>query len=946
MMKNDKREFEDLMPFPADGNVYVHVNNDDEDSHESMKPPDACRRSLAKVKTGCNNCKARRVKCDETKPACMKCQRSGRVCDRYPALDERWKPENHMIAVSASGMSANNERHDTSTPPLANERDYRLEDTVPRLSSIKEQLPEDDSGRVSQMLSPAFQFHQTRCLERLSNLNLSLFFNFVTPQGLQVIKHIPIHFHARAPLPKDFSLKRVVIPDVAKDPTIFFQLTRHEKLHLCAGIFGEEDYSTQFTVEPAPDESSRPRNLGYTILNKATADPLASVDHGVLSAQVLQDLISSENNGSKLETSDSAISHSTTARHPKCSYCDYEPSRPDQWKMVNLTRHTRETHTTYPDRLHCRINYCRATFSRSGNLKAHQQHSHGIYHDVTRRRRRIMEKGGIKSSKKDNNIVKEAVNIVAVDVVDSKNEELQAIQARSLESFESDKQYTENHRGEEIFPHKDHPLHQLGHRYCQEAEILSASTWPHDDQIITEQLGRPGCSVSATDLEVPSNYEANFNDMDSSVANINQNDWIGLKSTLPRSDSITQDLPQAAKEEILTIICTDSELQLSLSNIASKISKPRFVRNIRRLLQLFILDLRETVTDTREKDAVNILEQHAPWFAARLFDFSNPNRDADSRAMASYLDQQIDTKLLLEQYLASSLGTKLLDAQIRDEAEKIDTAAMEVHDLIDIDYSNFPNVKRIKKFISGGSAFEALRLNTSQFARNELPGPSLGNTSVHIEPKSPSHLETNHFSNIQRFRWILAKQARIVFVLQRFLKLMKAQSILHSYFAVDQAKPNIFEIVSNSSENNSSDEKSSITTSGDIESDTNDTDYDSGDLPDDAELSASAEEQIANPKAYFDKLKTLEQQIFNNSGLFIHKTGDSTGPAQNEALLCLTASEYHKTQTDYYLDIIKHSDSELLLDLLVCHNRAYRAGNNLTALQENGYCAKYISLLQ
>ncbi|KAF7916443.1 uncharacterized protein EAE97_012103 [Botrytis byssoidea] len=44
-----------------------------------------------------------------------------------------------------------------------------------------------------------------------------------------------------------------------------------------------------------------------------------------------------------------------------------------------------------------------------------------------------------------------------------------------------------------------------------------------------------------------------------------------------------------------------------------------------------------------------------------------------------------------------------------------------------------------------------------------------------------------------------------------------------------------------------------------IESDTNDTDYNSDDLPDDPELSASAKERITNPKAYFDKLKSLEQ---------------------------------------------------------------------------------------
>lgn len=426
-----------------------------------------------------------------------------------------------------------------------------------------------------------------------------------------------------------------------------------------------------------------------------------------------------------------------------------------------------------------------------------------------------------------------------------------------------------------------------------------------------------------------------------------------LGSSLPsqESASITQNLPQAAKEEILTIIYTDPELRLSLSNIASKISKPRFIRNIRRLLQFFILELRKTVTDTREKDVVNILERHAPWFSTRLFDLSNPNRDSDSRAIASYLDQQIDTKLLLEQYLASSLGTKLFDPETRDEAEKKDTAAMEVDELIHIDYSNFPNLDHIKRFISGGSAFEILRLNLLMCSRNELPDPSLGNTSVHIEPNSPSHLKTNHISNFQRFRSILAKQARIVLVVQSFLKLMRAHSIVHSNSAVDQTKPDIFEIVSNSSRSDSSNEISetspntSITASGDIESDTNDTDYDSDDLPDDPELSASAEERITNPKAYFDKLKSLEQQVFNNSGLFIHKTGDSTGPAQDAALLCLPASECYRYQTDFCFNIIKESDSELLLDLLVCHNRAHRVGNNLTTLQENGYCAKHISLL-
>ncbi|KAJ5379051.1 hypothetical protein N7509_012170 [Penicillium cosmopolitanum] len=36
-----------------------------------------------KVKTGCKTCKARRVKCDESRPACRRCISTGRICDGY-----------------------------------------------------------------------------------------------------------------------------------------------------------------------------------------------------------------------------------------------------------------------------------------------------------------------------------------------------------------------------------------------------------------------------------------------------------------------------------------------------------------------------------------------------------------------------------------------------------------------------------------------------------------------------------------------------------------------------------------------------------------------------------------------------------------------------------------------------------------------------------------------
>ncbi|WPG99354.1 Hypothetical protein R9X50_00216800 [Acrodontium crateriforme] len=45
--------------------------------------PKKTRASRPKVRTGCQTCKIRRVKCDETKPECGRCTSTGRKCDGY-----------------------------------------------------------------------------------------------------------------------------------------------------------------------------------------------------------------------------------------------------------------------------------------------------------------------------------------------------------------------------------------------------------------------------------------------------------------------------------------------------------------------------------------------------------------------------------------------------------------------------------------------------------------------------------------------------------------------------------------------------------------------------------------------------------------------------------------------------------------------------------------------
>ncbi|KAH8891327.1 hypothetical protein GQ53DRAFT_153580 [Thozetella sp. PMI_491] len=60
------------------------------------------RTSKPKVKTGCSNCKQRRIKCDEKRPACSNCVRSKKMCTGYPPPPRSARLEEIRIAPKPS----------------------------------------------------------------------------------------------------------------------------------------------------------------------------------------------------------------------------------------------------------------------------------------------------------------------------------------------------------------------------------------------------------------------------------------------------------------------------------------------------------------------------------------------------------------------------------------------------------------------------------------------------------------------------------------------------------------------------------------------------------------------------------------------------------------------------------------------------------------------------
>ncbi|KAJ5819409.1 hypothetical protein N7474_005000 [Penicillium riverlandense] len=60
-------------------------------ARKSVAPATCQLPNQAKSRNGCNTCRAKRMKCDESKPICQQCERRKVHCDGYKK-DFKWRP--------------------------------------------------------------------------------------------------------------------------------------------------------------------------------------------------------------------------------------------------------------------------------------------------------------------------------------------------------------------------------------------------------------------------------------------------------------------------------------------------------------------------------------------------------------------------------------------------------------------------------------------------------------------------------------------------------------------------------------------------------------------------------------------------------------------------------------------------------------------------------------
>ncbi|KAK1467748.1 hypothetical protein CCUS01_07015 [Colletotrichum cuscutae] len=88
---------------PTNQDLEVSINGTGDASHLRRK-----RASRPKVRSGCITCKIRRVKCDERKPTCFRCEKADVECDGYTKedADSKRSAEQRRLAVAAQEAQA------------------------------------------------------------------------------------------------------------------------------------------------------------------------------------------------------------------------------------------------------------------------------------------------------------------------------------------------------------------------------------------------------------------------------------------------------------------------------------------------------------------------------------------------------------------------------------------------------------------------------------------------------------------------------------------------------------------------------------------------------------------------------------------------------------------------------------------------------------------------
>lgn len=151
----------------------------------------------------------------------------------------------------------------------------------------------------------------------------------------------------------------------------------------------------------------------------------------------------------------------------------------------------------------------------------------------------------------------------------------------------------------------------------------------------------------------------------------------------------------------------DEELSALYEEAVRRMGNDRFVRNQRRLLKKFFIDLKAQARTNIQREAIKVLRgrHERTSIADQIWSIINPSNPARREKMAALGKQKVDKRLQLERMLG---GTSNLEDQYEPEEEVKSNPSEESEDSISDgsdfleDESNYPNIEKATEFLVGG----------------------------------------------------------------------------------------------------------------------------------------------------------------------------------------------------------------------------------------------------
>ncbi|KAG4423737.1 hypothetical protein IFR04_003162 [Cadophora malorum] len=144
------------------------------------------RRGLPKTRTGCRTCKQRRIKCDESRPACQRCLKAGYICDGYDSKKSpspRDSSKRELLPKTTNSPGS----------PIANRSTVRI--LLPAQPSLQSHAP----GAQPQDLEYFQYFQEQTVLELCGGFDEPLWNRFILQacQEAPFVRHIALSLAAQ-----------------------------------------------------------------------------------------------------------------------------------------------------------------------------------------------------------------------------------------------------------------------------------------------------------------------------------------------------------------------------------------------------------------------------------------------------------------------------------------------------------------------------------------------------------------------------------------------------------------------------------------------------------------------------------------------------------------------------------------------------------------------------